>query len=57
MYGTEERFWWEELRRRDYVDDRRTDGRIILKWLFKKWDAETWTGLIWLRIGKGGGHF
>jgi hypothetical protein len=26
------------------------DGRIILKWIFRKWDVEAWTGLIWLRI-------
>jgi hypothetical protein len=25
-------------------------GRIILKWILKKWDGEAWTGLIWLRI-------
>jgi hypothetical protein len=24
---------------------------------FKKWDGEKWTGLIWLRIGTGGGRF
>jgi hypothetical protein len=24
------------------------------KWIFKKWDGGTWTGLIWLRIGTGG---
>jgi hypothetical protein len=23
--------------------------RIILKWIFKKWDGEAWTGLITLR--------
>jgi len=28
------------------------DGRIILKWIYKKW---VWTGLIWSRIGTGGG--
>jgi len=27
----------------------------ILKWIFKKWDWEAWTGLIWLKIGTGGG--
>jgi hypothetical protein len=33
------------------------NGRIILKRIFKKWDGETMTGLLWLRIGTGGGHF
>jgi hypothetical protein len=25
-----------------------------LKWIFKNWDGEEWTGLIWLRVEKGG---
>jgi hypothetical protein len=36
---------------------RPTHGRIVLKWIIKKWDKEAWTGLIWLRIGTKGGHF
>jgi hypothetical protein len=32
------------------------DGRIILRWIFRKWDVEEWTGLIWVRIGTRGGH-
>jgi hypothetical protein len=32
-----------------------TDGRIILRWIFRKWDGEARTGVIWLRIGTGGG--
>jgi len=32
------------------------DGRVILKSIVKNWDGEAWTGLIWLRIGTGGGH-
>jgi hypothetical protein len=30
--------------------------RIILRWILRKWDLGIWTGLIWLRIGTGGGH-
>jgi hypothetical protein len=28
---------------------------IILRWMFRKWDVEVWTGLGWLRIETGGG--
>jgi hypothetical protein len=31
-------------------------GRIILRWIFRKWDVGIWTGSIWLMIGTGGGH-
>jgi hypothetical protein len=24
--------------------------------IFKKWDGEAWTGLIWLRLGTDGWH-
>jgi hypothetical protein len=26
-----------------------------IEWIFKKLDGEAWTGLVWLRIGTGGG--
>jgi hypothetical protein len=32
------------------------DGRIILRWIFRKWDGGVWTGLTWLRIWTIGGH-
>jgi hypothetical protein len=32
------------------------DGRIILRWIFGKWEGVVGTGWIWLRIGIGGGH-
>jgi hypothetical protein len=31
-------------------------GRIILGWIFKKWDVGVSTGLGWLRVGTGGGR-
>jgi len=39
-----------------HVEDPGVDGRIILSWIFRKWDVEVWTGSIWLRIGTGGGY-
>ena len=45
------RFWWGNLRERDQWGDQDVDGRIILRWIFKKWDVRAWTGLICLRIG------
>jgi hypothetical protein len=31
-------------------------GRIILKWIFRKWYVKVWIGSRWLRIGTGGRH-
>jgi hypothetical protein len=39
-------FWWGDLKRRDHLEHIGVDGRIILKWIFKKWDVESWTGLL-----------
>jgi len=37
------------------LEDPDVDGRIILRWIFREWGVGLWTGLIWLRIGTGGG--
>jgi len=57
-HGVEKRykqgFGGGNLTERDYLEYLGVDGRIILKWIFKKWDGRAWTGLVWMRIGAGG---
>jgi len=31
-------FWWGNLRERDQSEDAGADRRIILRWIFRKWD-------------------
>jgi len=49
-------FGWENLIERDHLRDPGVDGRIILRWIFRKWDVGVWTESSWLRIGTDGGH-
>jgi len=36
------------------LGDPSVDGRIILIWIFRKWDVVVWSGSNRLRIGTGG---
>ena len=44
------------LRERDHRGDPDVDGRIIIRWIFRKWEGVVGTEWSWLRIGTGGGH-
>jgi len=32
-------FWRGRLRKRDHLEDPGVDGRVILRWIFRKWDG------------------
>jgi hypothetical protein len=38
-----------------HLEEPSLDGRIILRWIFRKWEGVMGTGWSWLRIGTGGG--
>jgi len=42
-------FCWGNVRERDHLGDPGVDWRIILRWIFRKWDVGVWTGCSWLQ--------
>jgi hypothetical protein len=36
--------WWGNLMERNRLGDPGVDMRIILRWIFRKWDIRAWTG-------------
>ena len=53
MYGGEDRgIPGVKTRGRDYLEDSDVNGRIILRWIFMKWDLGAWNGWSWFRIGQ-----
>jgi len=42
---------------KNHLGDPGVDGRIILRWIFRKWDVGLWAGSSWLRIGASEGLF
>ena len=48
--------WYYMSLIRDHWGDPDVDGRIILRWIFRKWEGVVGTGWSWFRIGTGGGH-
>ena len=50
-------FGWGNQREGVHFREPGLDGRIILRYIFRKCDVEAWTGSRWLRLGTGGGHW
>jgi hypothetical protein len=45
--------WCKNPRERNEWVDPGVDRKILLRWIFRKWDVGLWTGLSWLRIETG----
>jgi len=41
-------FWWENPRERDHLEVPDMGGRIILKWICKKWEWEGGARTFWI---------
>jgi hypothetical protein len=46
-YGGEES--WGYLSERDHLGDPGVDGRIVLRWIFRKWDVGVWN---WIKLAE-----
>jgi hypothetical protein len=56
VWGEDIGFRWGSQREKDRLEYWEVDGRIILRWIFRKWSVEVWTGSSLSRIGTGDGH-
>jgi hypothetical protein len=42
---------------KDHLGNPGVEGRIILRWIFRKWGLGVWTGVSWLRKGQLAGTY
>jgi hypothetical protein len=50
------RVWSGNLKNKDHLENPGVDRKIILRWIFRKWNVGAWTESMWLRTGTGGVH-
>jgi hypothetical protein len=41
-------FWSENLNGKDHLGDLGIYGKIIIKWILRKYGVRVWTGFMWL---------
>ena len=41
-------FWWGDFREGNHLEDPGVDGRIPIKWIFKKWGG----GMYWITLAQ-----
>ena len=41
-------FWWGNLKERNHLEDPGVDGRIVIRWIFRKWDGGG--GMDWIDL-------
>ena len=42
-------FWWGNLREREHLENADLDGKITLRWIFRKWDVRV---LNWIDLAQ-----
>jgi hypothetical protein len=50
------KFWSENLKGKDLVDDFGLDRTLMIHLIIKLWGGRVWTGAIWLRLRASGGY-
>jgi len=46
--------WWRNLTEKDNLVNQNVDGRIILRWILRKWDVG---GMDWINLAQDGDRF
>jgi len=40
-------WWFANLKERDHLEGKGVDGRVMLKWIWRRWHVWMWAEFIW----------